>query len=128
MEDGRSSIEDRDFLSSILELSSILLKSLGVLRRGSARTENFNNFNRSTVRPEVLEGRTETFSAESILHPLFSILMVFMRVAATMLAVAKNQRLDNHRHRLGIVQLLSDVDEIKVPKIYAVDGNYSGTG
>ena len=128
MEDGRSSIEDRDFLSSILELSSILLKSLGVLRRGSARTENFNNFNRSTVRPEVLEGRTETFSAESILHPLFSILMVFMRVAATVLAVAKNERLDHHRHRLGVGQFLADVDKIKVPEIDAVDGNNSGAG
>jgi hypothetical protein len=80
-------MEDGDFLSSILELSSILLKSLGVLRRGSARTENSNNFNRSTVRPEVLEGRTESFSAESILDPQSS--MVFMRVAPTVLAVAE---------------------------------------
>jgi hypothetical protein len=46
-------MEDGDFLSSILELFSILLKSPGVLRRGSARTENSNNFNRSTFRPET---------------------------------------------------------------------------
>src|SRR5262245_15274795 len=121
-------MEDGDFLSSILELSSILLKSLGVLRRGSARTENFNNFNHSTIRPEVLEGRTETFSAESILHPRFSILMVFMRVATTMLAVAEDQRFNHHRHCLGVRKLLADVDEIKIPEIDAVDGNNPGAG
>src|SRR5262249_35571515 len=64
----------------------------------------------------------------SILHPRSSILMVFMRVATTVLAMAKNQRLDHHRYRLGVGQLLADVDEIKVPEIDAVDGNYSSAG
>ena len=54
--------------------------------------------------------------------------MVFMCMPATMLAVAKNQRLDHHRHGLGVGQLLADVDEIKVPEIDAVDGNNSGAG
>src|SRR5262249_28556772 len=62
----------------------------------------------------------------SILDPRSS--MMLMCEAATVLAMAKNQRLDHHRHRLGIGQLLADVDEIKVPEIDAVDGNNSGAG
>src|SRR5262249_19750455 len=68
----------------------------------------------------------------AVFNPRSSILglhlmMMLMRVAATMLAVAKNQRLDHHRHRLGIGQFLADVHKVKVPEIDAVDGNYSGT-
>jgi hypothetical protein len=34
-------------------------------------------------------------------------------MAAPMFGAAENQRLDHHRHRLGVGQLLADVDEIE---------------
>jgi hypothetical protein len=62
----------------------------------------------------------------SILHPQSS--MVLMRVPTTMLAVAEDQRLNHHRHRLSVGKLLADVDEIKITEIDAVDGNNPGAG
>jgi hypothetical protein len=56
----------------------------------------------------------------------FSILilmMLLMVMAAAVLAMAEDQRLNHHRHRLGVGKLLADVDEIKVTEIDAVDGN-----
>ena len=53
----------------------------------------------------------------SILHLPSSILMLMMRLMlmpAAMFCVAKDQRFDHHRHRLGVGQLLADVDEVEV--------------
>ncbi len=49
-------------------------------------------------------------------------------MAAAVLGVTKNQRLDHHRHRLGVGQLLADVDEIEILEIDAVDRNDAGAG
>jgi len=59
---------------------------------------------------------------------LFILMMVLMMMATTMLAVAEDQRLDHHRHRLSIRQLLADVYEIKIPEINAIDGDNPGAG
>ena len=80
-----------------------------------------------------MEDRNLAILTFSILdpHPRFSILilmMLLMRVATTMLAVAEDQRLNHHRHCLGVRKLLADVDEIKITEIDAVDGNNPGAG
>ena len=69
----------------------------------------------------------------AIIHPRSSILgllfyLVLCVMAAAMFGVAKNQRLDHHRHRLGVRQLLADVDEIEIFEINAVNGNNSRAG
>src|SRR3990172_6125860 len=67
----------------------------------------------------------------SILNPRSSTQILMMRLMlmpAAMFGVAKDQRFDHHRNRLGIGPLLTDIDEIKVFQIDAVDGNDSGAG
>ena len=51
-----------------------------------------------------------------------------LMMAATVLGMAKDQRLDYHRHRLGIGQLLADIDEIEILEIDAVDRDDAGPG
>ena len=47
---------------------------------------------------------------------------------AAVLGVTKNQRLNHHRHRLRVGQLLADVDKIEILEIDAIDRNDAGSG
>ena len=80
---------------------------------------------------EILRVSVAALPRWVISYPRFSILilmMLLMRVATTMLAVAEDQRLNHNRHCLGVRKFLADVDEIKIPEIDAVDGNNPGAG
>ena len=57
-----------------------------------------------------------------------SIILVLLMMAAPVLGVTEDQRLDHHRHRLRVGQLLADVDEIEIFEIDAVDRNDAAPG
>ena len=67
---------------------------------------------------DPLSSILDPFCSVSILHPPSStfILMMLMAIVmpAAMFGVAEDQRLDNHWNRLGVGQLLADIDKVKV--------------
>ena len=50
-----------------------------------------------------------------------SVVMMMVMMTPPLLVVAKNQRLDHNRNGFGVGQFLTDIDEIKILEIDAVD-------
>src|SRR5918993_977865 len=54
--------------------------------------------------------------------------MMMVMMTASLLAMAKNQRLDHNRDSLCIGQFLTDIDEIEIFEVDAVDRNDACSG